>query len=332
MADYNCNACSELKDDAPNLVVNGLTSTECTSLRNNTGLNPSAGNNDCTDLDNMNDCLIGNMEDEIDAYEVCEWKDYMKKFVDNVWTMFKAIICAICGIWTNISNLRTAIAKLQCLVNFLFEGMSMTINEEYVEGQSFIVAGKGCSFANVATSGTSSDVSLIYVGGAMGFLSGSIMFYTSNFTDRITSWNFDDNSTQAKRSTSRRGNSIWGQTGKTANGGELVYELRIKKSQFPGFVRTYNGIGLEGAGGAFHCNVFSFVEGKYAYGQHGMCDTNTGAGVGTGSDDGHLVPAGWVYVQVRVSYIDILAGSAEGTQYSPVTLVPIRINKNGVDC
>lgn len=105
MANYNCDACNELREDAPNLIVNGLTNTECTSLKNNTGLNPSSGNDDCTDLDNLNDCLIGNMVDEIDAYDVCDWKEYMRKFVDNAWAVFKGIICAICGIWTNINAL-----------------------------------------------------------------------------------------------------------------------------------------------------------------------------------------------------------------------------------
>ncbi len=106
MAKPNCSACDDLRENSPNLIVNGLGDTECTSLANNTGLNPSSGHNDCDDLHDLNDCLIGNMEQEIDAYDVCDWKEYMRKFVENTWTVFKGIICAICGIWVNIANLR----------------------------------------------------------------------------------------------------------------------------------------------------------------------------------------------------------------------------------
>ena len=105
MANYNCSACNDLREDAPNLIVNGLGETECTSLKNNTGLNPSNANDDCTDLENLNDCLVGNMEQEIDAYDVCEWKEFMKQFIPNVWTVFKGIICSMCGLWTRVENL-----------------------------------------------------------------------------------------------------------------------------------------------------------------------------------------------------------------------------------
>lgn len=113
MANRNCQSCAELQTDAPGLIVNGMTETECTSLANDTGLNPASGNNDCTDLNNMNDCLIGNMVDEIDAYDVCDWKEYTKNFVDNVWTVFKGVICAICGLWTSIHNLQTEVESIE---------------------------------------------------------------------------------------------------------------------------------------------------------------------------------------------------------------------------
>ena len=102
MADYNCEACDALRQTDPNLVVNGLTDTECASLGNNTGLNPSAGHDDCEDLNNLNDCLVKNMENEINSYNVCSWKTYMKSLVNNLWTVLKAIICTICGLWTKV--------------------------------------------------------------------------------------------------------------------------------------------------------------------------------------------------------------------------------------
>lgn len=102
MIDYDCSACEQLREDAPNFVVNGLGSTEETSLKNNTGLNPSSGNDDCEDLNAMNDCLVKNMETEIDSYNVCSWKEYMKALVGNLWTVNKGIISAICGLWTKV--------------------------------------------------------------------------------------------------------------------------------------------------------------------------------------------------------------------------------------
>ncbi len=102
MANTNCSACDELRQIDPNLIVNGLGDTECASLQNNTGLVPSSGNDDYEDLSNLNDCLVGNMASEVDAYDVCDWKTFMKKFIPNVWTTLKAIICAISGLWKKV--------------------------------------------------------------------------------------------------------------------------------------------------------------------------------------------------------------------------------------
>ena len=114
----NCNACSELQEKAADFVVNGVTDDVCTSLKNNKGFNPSSGNDDCTDLNNANDCLIGNMEDEVDAYEVCDWKEYTKKLVYNAWTVLKAMICAICGLWTRVETLECKFNGLTKTQNF----------------------------------------------------------------------------------------------------------------------------------------------------------------------------------------------------------------------
>lgn len=112
MAELNCTACEDLREEVPQLIVNGFDNTMCTSLKNDTGLKSSSGHNDCTDLDTMNDCLIGNMETEIDRYDTCEWKPFTKKFIDNIWTMGKAMICAICGLWTNVHSLWATIRSL----------------------------------------------------------------------------------------------------------------------------------------------------------------------------------------------------------------------------
>ena len=117
MTNYDCSSCEELRTVDPSLAVSGLTKTECTSLKNDTGLVPKNGRSDCDDLDMMNDCLIGNMSAEINAESVCNWKPFVRKLIENVWTMFKGIICAICGIWANIHDMHDKIDNICELVS-----------------------------------------------------------------------------------------------------------------------------------------------------------------------------------------------------------------------
>ena len=81
MANVSCSACEDLRQTDPNLIVNGFGDDECVSLQNNTGLVATSGHEDFEDLNNMNDCFVGNMATEIEAYDVCNWKDFMKKFI-----------------------------------------------------------------------------------------------------------------------------------------------------------------------------------------------------------------------------------------------------------
>lgn len=100
----NCKACEDLKTSAPSVVINGIGDTEVASLKNNTGLNPSNGNDNCTDLNNLNDCLVGNMEEEVKLYDVCDWQEFMGGFIPNISNVLKAVISAICGLWQNVST------------------------------------------------------------------------------------------------------------------------------------------------------------------------------------------------------------------------------------
>lgn len=104
MSNRDCSACQDLQDYAPEFATNGVTSAVAKSLQNNTGFNSHLQvlHDDCEDLNDANDCLIGNMEDEIEAYEMCDWKEYMKKFVGNLYEVLKAIIASICGLWLRI--------------------------------------------------------------------------------------------------------------------------------------------------------------------------------------------------------------------------------------
>lgn len=120
----SCKACDDLRTSSSEFMLNGVTPTVCTSLKNDTGFNPASGHNDCTDLDDANDCLIGTMEDEIEAYDVCDWKEYMKKFVPNVYNVIKAIICAICGLWTKVHSYEGKFDKYDCVINKIANPMT----------------------------------------------------------------------------------------------------------------------------------------------------------------------------------------------------------------
>lgn len=333
MAELNCNACESLRQEAPEFVVNGLTDDMCTSLGNDTGLIPTSGNNDCTDLDNLNDCLVGNMAAEIESYDVCDWKEFMRNFVPNVWTTLKAQICAICGMWTNIHDLWTNVNKLNCMVNYMIEGASFSVGEEPTDG-SYVVAGKGVSFYEVGETARSSDINLQYYGG-MGIFNGSFIIHTSNFTDAKATPNFDNGSSM-ETSKNRKGNSVWEQTGKPKTDGhsvgtELLYEMRLKRSEFPQLRSISAGRGQESSGGAFHTRMAVFHEGQYAHGQHGECKITSKAPVNQYADEGHLVPPGYTYVQIRASWMDMAFN--DGSQYTAKGWCGIKLNKDDIsDC
>lgn len=223
MANYSCNSCDDLRNTSSSFVVNGVTSAICTSLKNDTGLNPSSGHNDCTDLDDVNDCLVGNMAEEVEAYDVCDWKSYMKKFVPNVWTTLKSIICAICGIWTNIHNIITRLTRVECVID------TLTRDQDFYVGRDNIVWFNGVT----ARGGTGDEVYPQLSGNAYtGYMTGSIQLpsdFETNFPN----------------------------SGITTHG-ILLYEYRIKLSDFnlkkiyPGNMQAHIGnVGIA-------CHMFVF--------------------------------------------------------------------------
>lgn len=98
-----CSACEELRTNAPEFVESGVTNNVCNSLKNNTGMNPSSGRDDYTDLTDAAECLVCNTKDELPAYDVCDWKEFMSHLIPNLCNMFKAIVCAIGGLWDRIA-------------------------------------------------------------------------------------------------------------------------------------------------------------------------------------------------------------------------------------
>lgn len=329
MANKQCSACEDLRTNAPNFIINGIGDDECQNLANNTGL---AGNSDdCTDLHNMNDCLIGFMDEEVDAYENCDWKKFMKTFIPNVWTVIKGVICSICGIW--------------CKLEAMNSGIDITVGEDETD-DSYMVAGRGVSFMTTGDedNGYTSDIKLSNYGNFVR-INGSVDFRTNAFTEpkEKKSWNFDNMDT-IRQTNARKGYSLWNHTnGTTENlgpGGELIYEIRIKKSAYPAIASLASGIGGPTGGGAYQTNFVIFdgddipdgAEHRYAYGQHHRCNEATGVGIDDG-DNGHVVEAGWIYIQHRMVNISVISASAdEVNKYTPRGWCAIRLNMDEIEC
>lgn len=114
MADKYCEACATLQEDAPDFVQNGVTSTIDTRLRNDRGFSTKASvDTDCEALHLANDCLVGFMEDETEAYDVCNWKTWSSRFAGNVHKVIDATMSAVCGLWTKVHNLLSRVAALE---------------------------------------------------------------------------------------------------------------------------------------------------------------------------------------------------------------------------
>lgn len=111
MSEISCSACTDLMEYAPIFAQNGVTTEVAASLKNNTGFNPALTvlHDNCSDLNDANDCLIGRLGDEIKAYDVCDWKKFMGKFVPNLYEMLKADIASGCGAWSKIERLCSSV-------------------------------------------------------------------------------------------------------------------------------------------------------------------------------------------------------------------------------
>ena len=121
MSQQSCNACNDLREYAPEFVINGVTDNVCEHLADNEGLSGADAHNDCDDLHDVNDCLIGNMDDELESFEICEWKDFMHQYIPNNYETLKAMICSMCGQWEMIEDHEERIDALCSLLDSVME-------------------------------------------------------------------------------------------------------------------------------------------------------------------------------------------------------------------
>lgn len=176
----NCESCEDLRTQAPDFAMNGVTDKVCASLKNNTGLDASNGNDDCTDLHNANDCLVGNMEDEVEAYDVCEWKPFMKRFIPNLYNTLKAMICAICGLWSNVE-------KLWCYMNNITKRKTIQVDKSYMRLADGVKIVEGETLGKLYTPVISGNQFAAYVTGTLE-LSGQWVGHQGAFGTGGAGW------------------------------------------------------------------------------------------------------------------------------------------------
>lgn len=319
MSTINCEACSNLRENAPDFVANGVTDSICESLKNDTGLNPNAVSlhTDCEDLHDANDCLVGSLDSKIEAHEVCDWKTFMHKLVPNLYELIKAIICSICGLWEKVH-------KHDCQVNMLLNGATFSLNLDSSSANGYFVPGVGVDLATRAGEADpfTTGATIRYHGGAFGRCHGGIIMHATDWTGATIR---DINGNLGK------GNSVWASTDAvTVNGNELIYEIRIKKSAYD-IAAIYGGIGHTTNGSYYTVTFHNFNAGSYAYGQHGACNED-GTPYAPGLSSGHLVPAGWIYVQMRAQYIGRIDGASTdaGSYNAPMAIFPMRMNTDDI--
>lgn len=238
----NCSACNDLRKSSPEFTQKGVTETVCTSLKNNTGFNPSNDTEDFDDLYDAVDCLVCNMDDELPAYDVCDWKEFMKKLIPNLCNTLKAIVCAIGGIWNFIKDILSKLAKLECIVNNAVSEKKITITQEN------ITLGPGVSYRTEQDDHGETKPAIPKISGNQYcvYLTGGIKL-----------------------------DSTWTSlTGDISDGGRLVYTYKIKKSDFK-IKRFWPAPMVEAnAGVALIAHVQRFSAGQTAWGYESGIDTH----------------------------------------------------------
>ena len=106
-----CSACDSLKATSSNFIQKGVTDTICANLKANQGFE-NKGHNNCIDMHDMNDCLLGGLLEKIDTIDVCDTKEAIKDLEKNLISIMDVMICSDCGQWEEIEKLWAEIQKL----------------------------------------------------------------------------------------------------------------------------------------------------------------------------------------------------------------------------
>lgn len=225
MANIDCASCDELRTRSAAYAQNGVTTAICNSLKNNTGLNGKS--DDCTDLDIVNDCTIGLMDDQLEAFDTCDWKEFMHKYIPNSHALNKAMICAMCGVWDNIE-------EMWCWLNNLTtQSKSYSIRAYDDDGNpinGFRMA-EGVHIVSAQDDPTAIPIN-IRAKGSVAFVNGSMRFdgnMPTTYTNGATvAWN---SLRQGSPTLTNKDGVTWGGDGICGTASPLVYEIQFKKCQ-----------------------------------------------------------------------------------------------------
>lgn len=108
-----CNSCEQLEKYNFDFVQKGITDDMRASLKKDKGLKSSNGFNNCQDLNDMNDCLIGGMVERIPSYNSCDLDSALMESLNNIMQLLDAIISGDCGQWENIWKIWDEIKKIK---------------------------------------------------------------------------------------------------------------------------------------------------------------------------------------------------------------------------
>lgn len=118
-----CKTCEDLQQHSPDFVANGLTDEMCSNLESNTGL-MNKGRENCTDLHNANDCLIGGIAEKATSYNPCDPNKMIEDLAKNTMHVIDMLICSDCGQWNEIKKIWDEIQKIWDAIEELQNGMS----------------------------------------------------------------------------------------------------------------------------------------------------------------------------------------------------------------
>lgn len=319
MSLISCSSCEDLRQDAPNLILNGLGDTEIASLKNNTGYNPSNDNNDCTDLENAIDCLIGSMINEIEAYDVCDWKEFMKAYLPNHWTVDRSLLASLCGAWCYIRQLTVG------------KNYGLHAYEDDDPTKPAINGFKIASGVKVNYSSVGTAPAAIYIYGNTARVTGTLRFdgyMPSTYTNgQNVYWtDFYNGGTDI---TNVAGHSS--AHGDTPNGGLLLYQYEIDPCDF-GFSRIFSVSLFPGTAGDFRCRLVTVAKGGYYPYDWGVDTTQPGNVDGMQQysplDDNKIL------IQCRLEYVNTwgITGANHVANVTPNGITGVLPCTNEISC
>ena len=93
------------------------------AAKDNTGL-MNNGRENCTDLHNANDCLIGGIAEKATSYNPCDPNKMIEDLAKNTMHVIDMLICSDCGQWNEIKKIWDEIQKIWDAIEELQNGMS----------------------------------------------------------------------------------------------------------------------------------------------------------------------------------------------------------------